>query len=178
MTLEKGRSISVREMVRDDIAAVAQIERSVSPEPWSIALFEGEFDVAAHTRHWLVAEDQAAKTVVGFIGMMFVNGTCEGHVMNIAVAPGYRRSGIAAALCAEAFDHAACIGVDALTLEVRASNDPAISLYRRFGFAPVGNRPGYYTNSDSTKEDGLIMWVHDNIERSARRRVSSAEKQP
>ena len=49
-------------------------------------------------------------------------------------------------------------GAMALTLEVRFSNKAAQELYRRFGFAPVGVRKGYYQQPD---EDALIMWVHD-----------------
>ncbi len=45
-----------------------------------------------------------------------------------------------------------------MTLEVRASNDPAIKLYKKFGFAPVGFRTNYYSD---TGEDALIMWIHD-----------------
>jgi ribosomal-protein-alanine N-acetyltransferase len=48
-----------------------------------------------------------------------------------------------------------------MTLEVRTSNEAAISLYRRFGFAPAGVRPGYYTDADGTKTDALVMWIHD-----------------
>ena len=44
-----------------------------------------------------------------------------------------------------------------LTLEVRADNQPALALYTRFGFAPVGVRPHYYPGG----EDALIMWARD-----------------
>ena len=45
----------------------------------------------------------------------------------------------------------------ALTLEVRVSNDAALGLYRAFGFAPAGIRQRYYENT----EDALVMWAHD-----------------
>ena len=163
-------------MTLGDAAAVAAIEAVVSPEPWSLALLEGEFDVAPDTRHWVVATaigGDEPGAIIGFAGMMFVGGGSgegEGHLMNVAVHPDHRRGGVAAALCSAAFDHAADAGFDALTLEVRVSNRAAIELYRRFGFAPVGNRPGYYANRDGSKEDGLIMWLHDNIHR---RRVAA-----
>ena len=47
-------------------------------------------------------------------------------------------------------------GVNNLTLEVRASNTEAQSLYRRFGFIPVGVRRGYYREDG---EDAMIMWA-------------------
>lgn len=163
--------VVVRAMERADVPAVAAIEHAVSPEPWSVALFEGEFEVAPERRHWLVAVDSSVDAIVGFVGMMFVGAAGEGHLMNVAVAPDHRRRGIATLLCSCAFDHAADGGFDALTLEVRQSNGAAIELYRRFGFAPVGVRRAYYTNPDGSKEDGMIMWVHDNLERSRRRRT-------
>lgn len=153
-------------MLRTDIPAVAEIEASVSAEPWSVALFEGEFDVAPETRQWFVA--QQSDEIVGFAGMMFVglsDDEGEGHLMNVAVAPAQQRRGIARTLCKALFDDAADRGFDALTLEVRLSNVGAIELYRRFGFAPVGTRKKYYTNPDGSKEDGLIMWLHDNLQR-------------
>lgn len=168
------RDVSVRDMLPGDIGAVAEIEATVAPEPWSVALFEGEFSVDPSTRHWLVAE--ADGVIVGFAGMMFVGlgdtaggeSVAEGHLMNIAVAPGMQRRGIAWQLCRHLMSYAAELGVDAVTLEVRVSNTGAIGLYRSFGFAPVGNRPGYYSNPDGSKEDGLIFWLHDNVARVAR----------
>lgn len=163
-------TITVRTMERSDVAEVAAIEAVVSPEPWSVGLFEGEFALEVSTRHWIVAE--AEGRIVGFAGMMFVgldDAGAEGHLMNIAVVPEMWRTGIAGRLCHELFAAAADAGVDAITLEVRVSNVGAIGLYRAFGFAPVGNRPDYYTNPDGTKEDGLIFWLHDNVARSAAR---------
>jgi len=158
---------TTRPMLRTDVAAVAEIEANVSAEPWSVALFEGEFDVAPQTRQWFVAQESGV--IIGFAGMMFVGPSDdggEGHLMNVAVAPAQQRRGIARMLCTALFDDAADRGFDALTLEVRLSNVAAIELYRRFGFAPVGSRKNYYTNPDGSKEDGLIMWLHDNLQRA------------
>lgn len=167
-------TVVLREMTPSDIAAVAEIEAAVSPEPWSVGLFEGEFAVDASTRRWLVAETGVG--VVGFAGMMFVgldDPAAEGHLMNIAVTPAMRRSGVARRLCTALFAVAAEVGVDAITLEVRVSNAAAIGLYRSFGFAPVGNRPGYYRNPDGSTEDGLIFWLHDNVAKVAARSENS-----
>ena len=49
-------------------------------------------------------------------------------------------------------------GATAVTLEVRASNEAAQALYRRFGFLPVGTRKGYYRHPD---EDALVLWAHE-----------------
>lgn len=161
-------AVAIRPMLRNDTTAVAELESTVSAEPWSVALFEGEFDVAPGTRQWFVAQE--ADTIVGFAGMMFVGLSTdegEGHLMNVAVAPTHQRRGIARMLCRAQFADAAARGFDALTLEVRLTNHAAIELYRSFGFAPVGTRKNYYTNPDGSKEDGLIMWLHDNLQRAA-----------
>jgi ribosomal-protein-alanine N-acetyltransferase len=73
--------------------------------------------------------------------------------MNVAVDPPERRGGVATLLLQELLEKA---GHDApYTLEVRASNGPAIALYERFGFRAAGTRPRYYRD---TGEDAMIMW--------------------
>ena len=74
-------------------------------------------------------------------------------MMNLAVRQDARRQGIAKALVLELCRRLAAKGVASLTLEVRASNAPAISLYETLGFAQVGVRPNYYFHP---KEDARI----------------------
>ena len=75
-------------------------------------------------------------------------------MMNVAVAPAYRRQKIAENLIVKLIDMLNDRQSKALTLEVRVSNVPAISLYEKLGFAQVGRRPGYYRKP---KEDALIL---------------------
>jgi len=79
-------------------------------------------------------------------------------VTSVAVAPDHQRMGIGRVLLAALCRDAEHRGLVAMTLEVRVSNAAAIALYRRFGFAPSGVRPGYYADDG---EDALIMWIHD-----------------
>jgi ribosomal-protein-alanine N-acetyltransferase len=76
------------------------------------------------------------------------------HVMNVAVDPDLRRTGIATTLLLQLLER---VGDSAarFTLEVRTSNAPAISLYERFGFRSAGTRRRYYQDNG---EDALIMW--------------------
>ena len=85
------------------------------------------------------------------------------HVMNVAVAPEYRRRGIAQTLLEQLFDLTAGDERRGYTLEVRVSNDAAIRLYERLGFVARGVRRGYYTDN---REDALIMWK-DPVEEAA-----------
>ena len=78
----------------------------------------------------------------------------EGNLDNIAVAPAYRRQGVAAALIETLLRRARELSLACVMLEVRQSNAPAIALYESFGFAPVGKRKGYY---EKPREDAVLM---------------------
>lgn len=78
----------------------------------------------------------------------------ELHINNLAVHPRWRRRRIAQALLIEALEHGRRRGAERAVLEVRASNLPALSLYRRYGFEPVGIRRQYYSHP---VEDAVIM---------------------
>jgi ribosomal-protein-alanine N-acetyltransferase len=75
-------------------------------------------------------------------------------MMNVAVHPDHRRKGFAEALIDALSAGLRERGNVCLTLEVRASNDPAKALYEKLGFIQVGRRPNYYRNP---KEDALIL---------------------
>ena len=77
------------------------------------------------------------------------------HIMNVAVDPDYRRRGIATRLLESVFESTRDDQRRGYTLEVRVSNDRAISLYEKLGFVRQGIRRGYYTDN---REDALIMW--------------------
>ena len=96
-----------------------------------------------------VAENGA---VLGYVGMMFVLD--EGYISNVAVAPDFRRQGVADALIAALMTRAEELALAFVTLEVRAGNEPAKSLYAKHGFVPVGRRKNYY---DLPKEDAILM---------------------
>ena len=94
--------------------------------------------------------------MAGYIGFMIVDH--EAHITTIATAPAHQRTGVARTLLIDGIHTLLPLGVKNLSLEVAASNDPAQTLYRRFGFAPVGVRKGYYP---VTGEDALVMWAYD-----------------
>jgi ribosomal-protein-alanine N-acetyltransferase len=93
----------------------------------------------------------------------------DAHVTNIAVAGAHRRSGVGTRLLAEQAWAAIAHGCQALTLEVRASNEAAQALYREFGFVPAGVRKRYYENT----EDAIVMWCTDIAETAYRERLAS-----
>ena len=135
-------------MTADRVCAVAELEQLCFADPWSEKSIASELE--NKLAFWLVAveDDQ----VVGYIGSQPVMD--ESDMMNVAVHPEHRRKGIAEALIAALSDGLKAQGNVCLTLEVRASNAPAIALYDKLGFAQVGRRPNYYRNP---KEDALIL---------------------
>ncbi|MFQ6059038.1 MAG: ribosomal protein S18-alanine N-acetyltransferase [Anaerolineae bacterium] len=90
--------------------------------------------------------------VLGYGGFWIMAG--EAHISTIAVAPEHRRRGIGELLLVTMLDRATELNAEVMTLEVRVSNVAAQSLYRKYGFQPVGRRRGYYSNN---REDALIM---------------------
>ena len=78
----------------------------------------------------------------------------EGGINNIAVDPGFRRSGVGTALLSGLIRAGTEEGLSRLCLEVRASNTAAVSLYEKNGFHRVGARRGYYT---APKEDAVLF---------------------
>ena len=79
----------------------------------------------------------------------------EAHVTTIGVEPSFRGRGLGELLLVAMFDEALRRAANWLTLEVRVSNEPAQTLYRKYGFAVQGTRKRYYSDNN---EDALIMW--------------------
>lgn len=102
-------------------------------------------------RHIFIAAADGDE-VLGYVGMMYV--VDEGYISNVAVAPEHRRHGIADALILDLLRRCTALGLSFVTLEVRAGNAPAIALYEKHGFSPVGRRKNYY---DFPKEDAILM---------------------
>jgi ribosomal-protein-alanine N-acetyltransferase len=145
--------VTVGPMRRRHLRGVLRIEQQVYPRPWSIGLFMSELGYGP-SRVYVVA--RVGPTVVGYGGLMLVPD--DGHITTLAVDPAWHRHKVGTRLLHTLSAAAAARGARNLTLEVRASNEAAQSLYRAFGFAPAGIRKGYYVE---TKEDAIVMWAND-----------------
>ena len=135
-------------MTADHVAQVAALEAICFHDPWSENSVGSELTNPLSL--WLVALD--GDRVAGYVGSQSVMG--ESDMMNVAVHPDYRRQGIAEKLCLALVDALKEKGNHCLTLEVRASNEPAKALYEKLGFIQVGLRKNYYRNP---KEDACIL---------------------
>jgi len=138
----------ITNMNQSHVTQVAEMEKLCFSDPWSERSIASELDNPLSL--WLVAEENGK--VLGYVGSQTVID--ESDMMNIAVHPDCRRRGIANALITQLIEGLKKKGSRMLTLEVRASNTSAISLYSGFGFAQVGLRKNYYRNP---KEDALIL---------------------
>ena len=128
---------------------IEKIEQQCFSCPWTLDQLRSQLSDERHVFLAAVAENGA---VLGYVGMMFVLD--EGYISNVAVAPDFRRQGVADALISALMTRAEELNLAFVTLEVRAGNEPAKSLYAKHGFVPVGRRKNYY---DLPKEDAILM---------------------
>ncbi|MCK9363778.1 MAG: ribosomal protein S18-alanine N-acetyltransferase [Syntrophales bacterium] len=147
-------SIEIDGCLAKDIDEIMAIERDSFSSPWSELLFREE--LVNPVSRILVARlgCEGARNIVGYIVYWLVAD--ELHLQKIAIRRDMRRQGFASRLFREAIKSSSAANTQRATLEVRASNLPALKLYDKFGFSVKGVRPRYY---DDTKEDALIMWA-------------------
>jgi len=172
---------TIRTMEYLDIPQVAQIDREAFPGEWvfrSQASYKRDLDnpfvryIVASTKGdipesetqttpkppWfkrLFNQDRSPDTqehIIGFTGFWMMMR--EAHIIAIGVRDSYRRMGIGEALLIATIDLAATLNATVVTLEVRASNEIAQALYRKYGFQVTGKRAKYYS---SDGEDAIIM---------------------
>ena len=157
---ENPTRFEIRPATVADLPAILAVERSCYDQPWSDRQFRDELvNIYGHI-DLLLADGELA----GYHCWWLLCG--ELHVLNLATAPAFRRRGVAAKLLQTALAAAARQGLERALLEVRAGNEPAISLYRRFGFRESGRRRRYYADG----EDALLM------ERMPDQEVDSGER--
>ena len=143
----------IKKMTSEHVPQIAFLEKLCFHDPWSESSIASELNNSLSL--WLVAMED--DTVVGYVGSQTVLGWTD--MMNIAVHPDHRRKKIGEQLVLSLEEELKKQESTCLTLEVRASNEPAKSLYYKLGFLEVGRRKNYYRNP---KEDALILrkeWV-------------------
>lgn len=145
--LREPTQVGIRQAVAEDLAAIARIERAAFPQPWSEPL------LGAHLG------DPTQLMLVGSFGthragyLLARLAPPEAEILKLAVEPRYRRRGCGRALLGAGLETLRQRGADDVHLEVRAENETAIRLYRRFGFEVRGSRRAYYFDGS----DALLM---------------------
>ena len=138
-------------MCEADVDAVTAIEQRAHPFPWTRGNFVDSLK-AGHSA-WVLRD---GGVIVGYgLLMMTVE---DAEVLDITIAPECQRRGLGGMLMAHLFDVARSHGAVRMFLEVRAGNQVAQEMYRKFGFEVVGTRPCYYKDNN---EDAILLTLHD-----------------
>jgi ribosomal-protein-alanine N-acetyltransferase len=149
-------AIDIRPMTPADLEQVLAVERQCYSHPWTAEFFLQELRSPFATVDLYCIEGQ----VGGYLCSWYLQG--ELHILNLATAPSFRRRGIAGTLLGRALDQNGRLGLEKAFLEVRVSNETAMTLYRRFGFRTIFRRPAYYPDGEDAfvmelkLEDGLL----------------------
>lgn len=143
-------NVLIRKMTVQDVPAVAQIDQMSFSLPWP-----------EHSFHYEVSDNRVARCFVAEavdkrLAAMIVSWIVidELHIATIATHPDFRRHGIGTLILKYALQDAAAGGVRRAFLEVRASNEAALDMYRKFGFEISGRRTKYYKDNG---EDAILM---------------------
>ena len=145
--------IRISDAGAEHVEQLLALEKACFSLPWTKEQLLSQLPDEMHC--FLVAlEDER---VLGYVGMMHVLD--EGYISNVAVAPEARRRGIGNELIAALLSRAISLNLSFVTLEVRAGNNAAVSLYEKHGFCRVGLRKNYYI---FPKEDAILMTIELN----------------
>ena len=147
--------VKVRDATAGDLPRIIEIERLSFAQPWSLDSFKREL-MLPFSRIAVAVEMHRARTddrgpVMGFLCRWLVADEC--HILNVAVHPEARRSGVGLALMTEIISEAKSKKIRLMTLEVRRWNVPARSLYRKLRFVEQRLRTNYY----GPGEDAIVM---------------------
>ena len=141
--------MEIIKMTETHVASITAIEKECfGVDAWSEKSVASE--LTNPLSYWLVAVEDGC--VAGYVGSQTVCG--ETDMMNVAVTAPFRRRSIGEKLVLQLVEDLKGLESHSLTLEVRASNAPAIGLYEKLGFVQTGLRKNYYRNP---KEDALIL---------------------
>ena len=147
-------TFTLRRFKPSDLERVMHINRVCLPENYSTFFFMDLYQRFSET--FIVAEENGE--VIGYIMCRIETGipsfkllgiTRKGHVISIAVLPEHQREGIGHALMREAMQAMVNYKAKECCLEVRASNVPAVNLYRKMGFEVARTMGGYYADGEA-----------------------------
>jgi ribosomal-protein-alanine N-acetyltransferase len=144
-------AILIRNATHRDLPRILEIERQAFPTPWSLSSFQRELSLPFSRLMLAVGAEDEHEPARGFLCRWLAAD--EYHILNIAIHPDFRRSGLGSELMRQAVAEAKEKRASLITLEVRRSNLPARCLYRKFGFEEQRLRRHYY----GPGEDAIVM---------------------
>lgn len=134
-----------------DAPRLSQLHRASFHRGWGA----GEFEAMLAERNTLAHRLMLGRTVAGFVISRIAAD--EAEILSVAVESARRGRGYSQQLLATHLGHLAGRGVKRVFLEVEETNEPAVRLYRRAGFATVGRREQYYRSASGAKLNALVM---------------------
>ena len=141
--------VHIRTMAHDDLVVVSDIERRSYEFPWSHGVFR---DCLLAGYSCIVVE--RGDLVVGYGILSMAAG--EAHILNLCVDSNYQQLGYGERLLEEVLMRARGAEINEIFLEVRPSNESAISLYQKKGFRQIAYRPAYY-QARKGREDAAVL---------------------
>jgi ribosomal-protein-alanine N-acetyltransferase len=150
-TAAASAGLALVPMLPADVDEVHALECSVFPHPWSRANFADS--LAAGYDAWLL-RDPTGK-LAGYFLLMYALD--EAHLLDVAVAGERQGTGLGRYLLETLCARARGMGAESVLLEVRPTNERALAVYKRFGFAEIGRRKGYYPAHEGKREDAIVM---------------------
>jgi ribosomal-protein-alanine N-acetyltransferase len=142
-------NLSVRKMILADLPQVVEIDKASFSLPWPERSFRFELTDNVASRSWVAELDGR---IVGMIVLWLL--VDEAHIATIATHPDFRQRGIGKKLLIHGLTSVKAEGAQRAFLEVRAGNELAQEMYRKFGFVVDGRRPRYYKDNN---EDAILM---------------------
>ena len=138
-------------MFASDIDEVLEIELQAYPFPWTRGNF---LDSLASGYLARVLREPSGRLAGYFLLMPAVD---DAHLLNVTVRPELQGRGLGRALLEQVFALARESRMQAVLLEVRPSNQQALTVYRHFGFEMIGTRKNYSPAGGSAREDAIVM---------------------
>jgi [ribosomal protein S18]-alanine N-acetyltransferase len=145
--------LELKPLTSDDLNSVLEIDKACFGGLWTLCGYQREIDSPNSDLIGIFSTQTSAKLLGIGCSWSILE---EAHITLVAVHPQYQRQGFGQVLIYSLLVSAMRRGLERATLEVRASNQTAISLYQKFGFKTAGLRRRYYQDND---EDALILWL-------------------
>ncbi|MBV8666163.1 MAG: ribosomal protein S18-alanine N-acetyltransferase [Burkholderiaceae bacterium] len=135
----------------EDLDEVMAIESVAYPFPWT----HGNFLDSLYSGYEMSAVRLPSGLLVGYYLLML--SVDEAHLLNITVRPELQGRGFGRRMLDHMVEVARAHKMQSVLLEVRPSNDQAVMVYERYGFAGIGVRRAYYPAGDNKREDAIVM---------------------
>lgn len=139
--VKKSRTqFRIRRMKADDIPGLVRIDAQSNAPGWSAESFERELLIP----HSICLVSLAETVLAGFAAGWMIEDTLQ--ILQLAVAPRFRRMGAGNMLVRAMLDNAQDQNISRAELELRSQNLPALKLYQQAGFYKTGMRKNFYAD--------------------------------